>query len=106
MRVTIGASGASQSRMFTVLVQGYGAGPMRRAERPFTVPFSRLQSLMQTIAQQGGRIVAVHPIDDHAAAAATPAAPAADQPAAGANDTPKTSPGQTPMSHTHCSVKL
>ena len=88
MRVTIGASGQSQSRMYTVLVQEYGAGPMRRAQRPFTVPFSRLQTLIQAIAQEGGRILAVHPVGD-APHAAEPAAPAAIQPEAKAAPTPK-----------------
>ena len=107
MRVTIGASGQSQSRMFTVLVQGYGAGPMRRAERPFTVPFSRLQSLMQTIARQGGRIVAVHPIDDASPATeAAAAAPAAANPADSKTETTPTAPAKPAVSHADVPVNL
>ena len=107
MRVTIGASGQSQSRMFTVLVQGYGAGPMRRAERPFTVPFSRLQSLMQTIARQGGRIVAVHPIDDASPATeAAASAPAATNPADSKTETTPTAPAKPAVSHADVPVNL
>jgi ferredoxin--NADP+ reductase len=71
--------------MFTVVVEAYGIGQQRQAERRFTVPFSQLQSTMQTIARQGGRIKAVTAVDSQATApaaaapSAAPAAPVADQ---------------------------
>lgn len=80
MRVSTGNATLSDGRMFTVVVESFGAGPQRRAQRRLTVPFSQLQSLMQTIARQGGRIVEV----SSGEAAATPApeaAPAAEAPA-------------------------
>jgi ferredoxin--NADP+ reductase len=68
--------------MFTVVVEAYGIGQQRQAERRFTVPFSQLQSTMQTIARQGGRIKAVTAVESSAAAPAASApvsaAPAAD----------------------------
>ncbi|MEB3202554.1 MAG: phycobilisome linker polypeptide, partial [Synechococcus sp.] len=59
MRVSTGRATQSDSRMFTVVVDAFGVGNQRQAERRFTVPFSQLQGLMQTIARQGGRISAV-----------------------------------------------
>jgi len=56
MRVSTGRASQSDSRMFTVVVESFGIGRQRRAERRLTVPFSQLQSLMQTIAANGGRI--------------------------------------------------
>ena len=103
MRVTIGASGQTESRMFTVLVQGFGAGPMRQAQRSFIVPFARLQSLMQTIAQQGGRIVAVQ------AGAGTPQAaqPAAPVDTASAEAVQSTAPAApTPKAVPHADVPV
>ncbi len=81
MRVSTGRATQSDSRMFTVVVEAYGIGQQRQAERRFTVPFSQLQSTMQTIARQGGRIKAVTAVESQAAAApsAAPAAPVADQ---------------------------
>ena len=66
--------------MFTVVVQGYGAASARRAERSISVPFSRLQALMQSISKLGGRIVSVHAASEGSAPAtadATGAPPAA-----------------------------
>jgi ferredoxin--NADP+ reductase len=64
--------------MFSVVVEGFGIGQQRQAERRFTVPFSQLQSTMQTIAQQGGRITAVTAVEAlSSSAAASAAAPAA-----------------------------
>ena len=66
--------------MFTVVVQGYGAASARRAERSISVPFSRLQALMQSISKLGGRIVSVNAASEGsapAAADATGAPPAA-----------------------------
>ncbi len=56
MRVSTGSATSSDNRMFTVVVESFGAGPQRRAQRTLTVPFQQLQSLMQTIARKGGRI--------------------------------------------------
>jgi ferredoxin--NADP+ reductase len=68
--------------MFSVVVEGFGLGQQRQAERRFTVPFSQLQQTMQTIAQQGGRISSVTAVDGLGSAAATPAAAPASQPPA------------------------
>jgi len=91
MRVATGRATQSDSRMFTVVVEGFGIGQQRQVERTFTVPFSQLQPTMQTIAQQGGRITAMKaagslaadsaPANPNAAVEA-PAQPAAPQPAA------------------------
>ena len=59
MRVSTGSAIQSDSRMFTVVVESFGIGRQRQAERRITVPFEQLQSLMQTIARQGGRIKVV-----------------------------------------------
>ena len=59
MRVSTGRATQSDSRMFTVVVEAFGVGKQRQAERRFTVPLAQLQGLMQTIARQGGRISAV-----------------------------------------------
>ena len=56
MRVSTGMATSADNRMFTVVIESFGAGPQRRAERTMTVPFQQLQSLMQTIARKGGRI--------------------------------------------------
>ncbi|CAK6699055.1 Ferredoxin--NADP reductase [Synechococcus sp. CBW1107] len=68
--------------MFTVVVQGFGVGRQRQGERRFTVPYNRMQALVQTIAQQGGRITAVVPADQGATQAepAPAAAPAPEAP--------------------------
>ena len=60
MRVSTGRASQSDSRMFTVVVDGYGVGKQRRAERQITVPFAQLQSLIQTIARRGGLIKAIN----------------------------------------------
>ncbi len=80
MRVSTATSSRSDARMFTVVVQGYGAASARRAERSISVPFSRLQALMQSISKLGGRIVSVNAASEDsapAAADATGAPPAA-----------------------------
>ncbi len=56
MRVSTGFATSSETRMFTVVIESFGVGPRRRAARTLTVPFQQLQSLMQTVAQKGGRI--------------------------------------------------
>jgi ferredoxin--NADP+ reductase len=78
MRVSTATSSRSDARMFTVVVQGYGAASARRAERSISVPFSRLQALMQSISKLGGRIVSVNAASEgNAPADATGAPPAA-----------------------------
>jgi ferredoxin--NADP+ reductase len=71
MRVSTGRSTQSDSRMFTIVVEAFGVGRQRQAERRFTVPFGQLQGLMQSIAQKGGRISAVL-ADDGASPAPAP----------------------------------
>ena len=56
MRVSTDKASGSDGRLFTVVVESYGVGQQRQAERRFTVSFDRLQSLMQSIARNGGRI--------------------------------------------------
>ncbi|MEB3319965.1 MAG: phycobilisome linker polypeptide [Cyanobium sp.] len=95
MRVATGRASLSDGRMFTVVVEGYGIGLQRQAQRTFTLPFRQLQAMVQTVARQGGRILSVTPTEsgsgtpvaDTAAApapqppAATPPAPSAARPA-------------------------
>ncbi|MFM7314266.1 MAG: phycobilisome linker polypeptide [Cyanobium sp.] len=85
MRVSTGNATSSDGRMISVVVERFGAGRQRQAQRRLTVPFAQLQSLMQTIAQQGGRIVEVSDTGDTAAtspaAEATPAEAPAPAPA-------------------------
>jgi ferredoxin--NADP+ reductase len=73
MRVSTATSSCSDSRVFTVVVQGYGAAQPRTAERSITVPFSRLQALMQSISQLGGKVISITAASD-APATAAPAA--------------------------------
>lgn len=90
MRVATGRATQSDSRMFTVVVEGFGIGQQRQAERRFTVPFSQLQGTVQTIARQGGRITSVtlagatapQAPEATAAAPSAVAEPAAPQPTA------------------------
>ena len=78
MRVSTATSSCSDSRVFTVVVQGYGSAQPRNAERSISVSFGRLQSLMQSISQLGGKVISVMPASEATAApAATPAPVAA-----------------------------
>ena len=56
MRVSTGNANQSDGRLFTVVVESFGLGRQRKAERRICVPFERLQPLMQSIAKNGGRI--------------------------------------------------
>ena len=76
MRVSTGRANQSDNRIFTVVVEAFGVGRQRQAERRLTVPYGQLQSLMQSIAQKGGRICAVL-ADDGASPAPSPKANAA-----------------------------
>jgi ferredoxin--NADP+ reductase len=75
MRVSIATSSRSDSRMFSVVVQGYGSAQTRQAERTINVPFSGLQSLMQSISLLGGKVLSVAPASG-AAPSAAPTTPA------------------------------
>ena len=79
MRVSTDKTSGSDGRLFTVVVESYGVGQQRQAERRFTVSFDRLQSLMQSIARNGGRIRVVssgpQPAVSEAASATEAAAP-------------------------------
>ncbi len=82
--------------MITVVVESFGIGRQRQAERSITVPFSRLQALMQSVALNGGRIRSVSGNGEQSLTAApveTQAAAAAPEPAA----QPPARP--TPVSH-------
>jgi ferredoxin--NADP+ reductase len=81
MRVSTGSATQSDGRMFTVVIESFGLGRQRRAERRVTVPFAQLQSLMQTVAKNGGRIKVVSADATAPEAGAAPAAPAAADPA-------------------------
>ena len=73
MHVSTGRANQSDSRMFTVVVEAFGLGLQRQAERRLLVSFSQLQSTVRTIALQGGRITAV--IGPGAGSAPAPLAP-------------------------------
>jgi len=108
MRVSTGKATQSDGRMFTVVVEGFGVGLQRRAERRLTVPFSQLQRLMQTIALQGGRILAISAGETQAVSAAqTPATDAATQAAdAPAPAAPPTTATKAPVRHADVPVNL
>jgi ferredoxin--NADP+ reductase len=100
MRVSSGKASATDNRVFTVVVESFGVGRQRRAERSFTVPYAQLQALMQTIARNGGRIRVVSSEGLQAAAVAASsgegvAAPAAEAPPA-AEAAPAEAPAQSP----------
>ena len=111
MRVSTAAPRQGDSRMFTVVVQGYGSADPRTAERSITVPFTRLQALMQSISQLGGKIVSVQPSTPAASAPAPssekerPAAKKAAPKAADKAD-PKPSAPKASVSHADVPVNL
>ena len=111
MRVSTATSSRSDSRMFTVVVQGYGSAKPRQAAWTISVPFSRLQALMQSISQLGGKVLSVQPSSTEtepsaAAPAAAKAKPkAAAKPAAKAATPAKTS-ASAPVSHADVPVNL
>lgn len=75
MRVSTARIVESDGRMFHVTVAGLGVGRQRRGQRTLLVPFAGLQSLMQTIALQGGRILAVTPADGQVESTPAPVQP-------------------------------
>jgi ferredoxin--NADP+ reductase len=103
MRVSTGKATQSDGRMFTVVVEGFGVGLQRRAERRLTVPFSQLQRLMQTIALQGGRIRAINA--EEVPAGSSPQAPSTDAAADAPAATP-TPARKAPVSHADVPVNL
>ncbi len=103
MRVSTGKATQSDGRMFTVVVEGFGVGLQRRAERRLTVPFSQLQRLMQTIALQGGRIRAISA--EEVPAGSSPQAPSTDAAADAPAATP-TPARKAPVSHADVPVNL
>ncbi len=101
MRVSTGSASQSDSRMVTVVVEAFGIGRQRQAERRFTVPFAQLQTIFQTIARQGGRIKAVEMADALPATSGEVAsAPAAEAPPA-----PAPSPSN-PAAVSHAAVPV
>jgi ferredoxin--NADP+ reductase len=110
MRVSTGKATQSDGRMFTVVVEGFGVGLQRRAERRLTVPFSQLQRLMQTIALQGGRIRSISaeevPVGSEPQAPASEAATQAADAPADAPAAPPTPARKAPVSHADVPVNL
>ncbi|WP_398328473.1 phycobilisome linker polypeptide [Vulcanococcus sp.] len=96
MRVSTATSSCSDSRVFTVVVQGYGLTQQRNAERSITVPFSRLQTLMQSITKLGGKVISVT-----AAASEAPAPAASPAPAAAKKATPAKAPAKPAAAAVH-----
>lgn len=99
MRVSTATTSRDDSRMFTVVVRGYGAGSQRQAERAIHVPFSRLQGLIQSIAHLGGLILSVAAADEPSPAPSTPSGtpatagdPASSKPAPSKPPSVSTSP--------------
>jgi ferredoxin--NADP+ reductase len=82
--------------VFTVVVQGYGLTQQRNAERSITVPFSRLQTLMQSITKLGGKVISVT-----AAASEAPAPAASPAPAAAKKATPAKAPAKPAAAAVH-----
>lgn len=104
MRVSTATSSCSDSRVFTVVVQGYGAAQPRTAERSITVDYSRLQALMQSISQLGGKVISVTAGSAAPSASAPPAAAPAPQQAAKAKAPAK--PAAAAVHHAEVPVNL
>jgi ferredoxin--NADP+ reductase len=103
MRVSTGSAIRSDGRMFTVVIEAFGVGPQRRGERRLTVPFGQLQSLMQTVALNGGRIkeVSADAGGPESAAESPAAVPADPDPAPVA-----ASPAVQPVAVSHVEVPV
>jgi ferredoxin--NADP+ reductase len=112
MRVSTDKASGSDGRLFTVVVESYGVGQQRRAERRFTVSFDRLQSLMQSIARNGGRIRVVssgpQPAASESASPSEAAAPPQTEPVpAAAKAAPSNAnPAAASVSHAEVPVNL
>ena len=98
MRVSTAPARQSDTRMFSLVVQGSGAGSQRRSQRQIKVPYTRLQALMRSITLMGGRILEVIPAaaDSQTPSAAAPIAPPSPAPA----------PVTPPASHPSVPVNL
>jgi ferredoxin--NADP+ reductase len=92
--------------VFTVVVQGYGTALARNAERSITVPFARLQTLMQSISQLGGKVLSVTPGSDAPAQPSAPAAAPATAPAPAAAKPAATKPAATKSAVSHADVPV
>jgi ferredoxin--NADP+ reductase len=90
--------------MYTVVVQGYGSAQPRNAQRSISVPFSRLQNLMQSVSQLGGKVLAVTPAGETPdLPAAPPAAAPSPAPAPAAS---KPAPAKAAVAHADVPVNL
>jgi ferredoxin--NADP+ reductase len=104
MNVSTGRANQSDSRMFTVVVESFGLGLQRQAERRLVVPFSQLQSTVRAIALQGGRITAV--IAQGPASVPAPLAPESpSQPAPAPKAEAKAAPSK-PAAVSHADVPV
>jgi len=104
MHVSTGRANQSDSRMFTVVVEAFGLGLQRKAERRLLVSFSQLQSTVRTIALQGGRITAV--LGPAPASGEAPLAPQApSQPAPAPKAEAKAAPSK-PAAVSHADVPV
>ena len=105
MRVSTGRVVESDGRMFNVTVQGLGIGRQRRAERTLVVSYSQLQSLVQTLARQGGRMTAMIPSE--AAPAVTGSSDSPASIGAGADPAPQSAPSKPALvSSSHAAVPV
>jgi len=104
MNVSTGRASQSDSRMFTVVVESFGLGLQRQAERRLLVSFPQLQSTVRTIALQGGRITAV--IGPGAGSGPIPLAPQSpSQPAPAPQAEAKATPSK-PAAVSHADVPI
>ncbi|MAS26810.1 MAG: ferredoxin-NADP reductase [Synechococcus sp. TMED187] len=100
MRVSTVGSSDSNERMFTVIVHGLQAGRQLKAERRYTVPYSRLQHTIRLIISTGGKIsevVAATDVSQTAAPAKAAPAKAAPAKAAPAKATPAKTKASAPV---------
>jgi ferredoxin--NADP+ reductase len=112
MRVSTGKGSGSDDRVFTVVVESYGVGNQRRAQRSLTVAYHQMQSLVQSIARNGGKILSVRAAGDPAGEATStpdPVASAPEHPApapAPEAQAPPSKPAAAPVSHAAVPVNL
>jgi len=111
MRVSTSRGSGAEGRVFTVVVEGYGVGQQRTAQRSLTVPFQQLQGLMQSIARNGGRVLAVTAATEaEGAPSIATSAPAAagsePAPQAPAAEAPTPKPAAPTVSHADVPVNL
>ena len=75
MRVSTGNAILADSRLFTVVVENYGLGRQPKTERRLSVPYERLQRLVQSITKNGGLIKMVTDSEAHVASSTKPSTP-------------------------------